>query len=222
MEKLVMAWSGGKDSAVALEALQRDPAYEVVGLLTTITGEYERISMHGVRVALLEAQAEALGLALHKVTIPSKCSNEVYEQAMGKAVADCEAQGVTAMGFGDLFLEDIRAYRERMLLPTGIRPVFPLWLRETGQLARDMMAAGFQATLCCIDPQKLGPEFVGRSYDPELLAGLPDGVDPCGEYGEFHTLVCNAPNFSKPVGITLGDVVERDGFWFCDLLPAGE
>jgi uncharacterized protein (TIGR00290 family) len=220
--KLVMAWSGGKDSAAALDVLQRGSDYEVVGLLTTITGEYERISMHGVRVVLLEAQARALGLELHKVVIPSKCNNEIYEQAMGEAVARCEAQGVTAMGFGDLFLEDIREYRERMLQPTGIEPVFPIWGRETGQLAREVMDAGFRATLCCVDPRALDGRFVGRAYDPALLEDLPSGVDPCGENGEFHTLVHDAPNFREPLRITHGDVVEREGFWFCDLMPAGD
>ena len=218
--KLVMGWSGGKDSAVALWRLQRNPAYQVTGLLTTVTQGYERISMHGVRTALLEAQAEALGLALHKVMIPPQSSNDTYEQAMGKAIGELEKDGVTAMGFGDLFLRDIRAYRERMLKPTRISPVFPIWGRETGRLAREIMAAGFRAILCCVDPRALGADFAGRAYDPELLADLPASVDPCGENGEFHTFVHDGPNFRAPIPCESGERVERGGFWFCDLIPS--
>ncbi|MCH7478880.1 MAG: adenine nucleotide alpha hydrolase [SAR324 cluster bacterium] len=214
-----MAWSGGKDSAEALWRLQKDPAYEVAGLLTTVTETYQRISMHGVRVALLEAQAAALGLPLHKVMIPTQCSNADYEAKMGAAIAALLEQGVAAMGFGDLFLEDIRAYRERMLAPTGMQPLFPIWGEPTAALARAIVAAGFRATLCCVDPRALAPEFAGRSYDASLLEDLPRGVDPCGENGEFHTFVFDGPNFSCPVALLPGERVEREGFWFFDLVP---
>ena len=217
--KVIMAWSGGKDSAEALWRLQKDPSYEVAGLLTTVTETYQRISMHGVRVALLEAQAAALGLPLFQVLIPTQCSNADYEAKMGAAIAPLLEQGVTAMGFGDLFLEDIRAYRERMLAPTGLQPLFPIWGEPTAALARAIVAAGFRATLCCVDPRALAPEYAGRSYDTSLLEELPASVDPCGENGEFHTFVFDGPNFSRPVAVLPGERVEREGFWFFDLVP---
>lgn len=219
--RTVMAWSGGKDSAAALWRLQDDPAYAVTGLLTTVTAGYDRISMHGVRVSLLEAQAEALGLALHKVTIPPGASNDAYEAAMGEVVAALRAEGVEAVAFGDLYLEDIRAYREKMMAPTGLRTVYPIWGEDTAALAREVIGAGFRATLCCIDPRALAPAFAGRSYDLALLDELPPGVDPCGENGEFHTFVSDGPNFARPVPLTVGERVERDGFWFNELLPGG-
>ena len=217
--KLVMCWSGGKDSALALHRLQQEGRYEVVGLLTTVTRGWDRISMHGVRDELLTAQAEALGLPLHRVWIPKACINAEYQSAMGLAIDRLKAQGVSAMGFGDLFLEDIRRYREAQLAPTGVEPVFPLWGQDTQALARLLIAEGFRAKLCCIDPRHVPPEWVGREYDAALLKELPAGVDPCGENGEFHSFVYAAPNFRAPIPLTVGERVERDGFWFVDLLP---
>jgi uncharacterized protein (TIGR00290 family) len=212
-----MAWSGGKDSAVALHRLQRDPRHDVRGLLTTVTEGYDRISMHGVRDALLEAQAQALGLPLYRVWIPPRCSNAAYEAAMEAAISQLKAAGVKAIGFGDLYLQDIRRYREAMLAPTGLTPVFPLWGADTHALARDVVTMGYGVTLCCVDPKALPPEFAGRAYDHALLDELPPGVDPCGENGEFHTFVHAAPNFRAPISITVGERTEREGFWFCDL-----
>lgn len=220
--RLVMSWSGGKDSAVALWRLQQDPAWSVEGLLTTVSEAYGRISMHGVRESLLQAQARALGLRLHAVRLPAPCSNADYEARMGATVGALLAGGVEAFGFGDLFLADIRAYRERQFAEAGGRPVFPIWGADTGALARDMVAAGFRATLCCVDPRQLDPGFAGRGYDAALLADLPPGVDPCGERGEFHTFVHGGPNFRQPVPVRTGETVQRDGFVYTDLLPADD
>jgi uncharacterized protein (TIGR00290 family) len=214
-----MAWSGGKDGAVALWRLQQTSRFEVVGLLTTLTTGYDRISMHGVREALLEAQAESLGLKLYPVRIPPKCSNEVYEAEMYRVVETLREEGVEAVGFGDLFLEDVRAYREKMLAPTGLEPLFPIWGEDTSKLSRFVIDGGFEAILTCVDPRALSPDFVGRAYDETLLADLPDDVDPCGENGEFHTFVHNAPNFRQGIPTVVGERVERDGFFFADLLP---
>ncbi len=218
--KAVVAWSGGKDSAVALWRLQRDPRLDVVGLLTTLTSGYDRISMQGVRRTLLEAQAQTLGLKVYPVWIPPRCSNQVYEAEMSRVVDAIQRQGVQAVAFGDVFLEDVRAYRERMLAPTGLRPLFPMWGEDTHALARWFIANAFRATLTCVDPRLLSPDFVGRAYDATLLAELSPEVDPCGENGEFHTFVHDAPNFRQPIPITVGERVERDGFFFADLLPA--
>lgn len=214
-----MAWSSGKDSAVALWRLQRDTGVEVVGLLTTLTAGYDRISMHGVRQALLEAQAEALGLNVYPVWIPPNANNEVYEERMSQAVETLLGDGVTAVGFGDLFLEDVRAYRERMLAQTGLKPLFPIWGEDTRELSRWVVANGFRSILTCVDPRTMPPQFVGRAYDEALLADLPVGVDPCGENGEFHTFVHDAPNFRHEIAVTVGETVEREGFWFADLTP---
>jgi uncharacterized protein (TIGR00290 family) len=218
--KVVVAWSGGKDSAVALWRLQRDPRLDVVGLLTTITSGYDRISMQGVRRVLLEAQAETLGLRVYPVWIPPRCSNRVYETEMSRVVGTIQRQGIQAVAFGDVFLEDVRAYRERMLAPTGLQPLFPMWGEDTRALSRWFIANGFRATLTCVDPRVLSPDFVGRAYDEALLADLPPQVDPCGENGEFHTFVHAAPNFRRSIPVTVGERVERDGFFFADLLPA--
>lgn len=220
--KAVMAWSGGKDSAVALWRLQQDPKFQVVGLLTTLTAGYDRVSMSGVRESLLGAQAEALGLKAHRVWIPPQCSNQTYEAEMFRAVEGLEREGVKAIGFGDLFLEDVRAYREKMLAPTGLRPLFPIWGEDTRTLSRWAIASGFQATLVCVDPRALSPDFAGRAYDETLLAELPARVDPCGENGEFHTFVHGAPNFRQAIPVVAGARVEREGFIFADLLPAGD
>jgi uncharacterized protein (TIGR00290 family) len=215
-----VAWSTGKDSAFALETVRRSGAVEVVGLLTTITRAFGRVSMHGVRETLLEAQADRLGLPLERVEIPSPCPNEVYEREMGRTVERLHAQGVEHIVFGDLFLEDIRTYREQRLAGTGISPIFPLWGRPTAQLAREMISGGLRATVVCVDPRQLAPRFAGREFDDEFLAELPEGVDPCGERGEFHTFVHAMPSFRSPIGVNVGVVVERDGFVFADLLPA--
>ncbi len=215
-----MAWSSGKDSAVALWRLQQEAHFEVVGLLTTLTTGYERISMHGVRQELLEAQAEALGLKIYPVWIPPNSSNQVYEAEMSRAVETLQRDGVKAVGFGDLFLEDVRGYREKMLAPTALQPLFPVWGENTDKLSRWLVANGFKATLTCVDPKALSPDFAGRAYDEVLLDELPTEVDPCGENGEFHTFVHDAPNFRQAIPVVVGERVERDGFFFADLLPA--
>ena len=214
-----VSWSSGKDSTLALAEARRDPDLEVVGLLTTVNEDADRVAMHAVRRELLEAQAAAVALPLHVVGIPQACRNETYEQRMGAAVATALADGVEAMVFGDLHLADVRRYREQMLAPTGIAPVFPLWGRPTAELAGEMLDRGVRATLTCIDPRQLDPVLVGRPYDRALLEALPPSVDPCGENGEFHTFVHDGPGFAHPVVVSAGEVVERDGFVFADLLP---
>ncbi len=213
-----MSWSSGKDSALALHEIQRSGDVEVVGILTTITAEFGRVSMHGVRESLLDQQADALGLRCWKVLIPAPCPNEVYEREMARVLGELQGLGVTAVAFGDLFLEDIRRYRETRLAEVGLRGIFPLWARKTDALAREMIDVGIRATLTCVDPRKLDRSFAGRSFDAALLEDLPDGVDPCGENGEFHTFASAAPMFSRPIRIEVGEVVERDGFVFADLL----
>ena len=212
-----MSWSSGKDSAFALQAINQDPNVDVVGLLVTLNAEADRVAMHAVRRELVEAQADRLGLPLHVVEIPSPCPNEVYEAQMEAAMASAVAGGIQHVVFGDLFLADVRAYREAALAGTGIVPLFPLWKRPTETLAQHMVASGVRAVLTCVDPRQLAPEFVGRSFDGDLLAELPPGVDPCGERGEFHTFVWDAPPFRSPIDIEVGQVVERDGFVFCDV-----
>jgi len=220
--KVLMAWSGGKDSAAALRRLQQDPAYEVTGLITSLTTRFNRVQMHGVRRVLLEAQADSLGLPLTEVWLEPQADNAAYEEEMGAAMAKEAGKGIQAVAFGDLFLEDIRAYRERLLAPLGLQPLFPLWGENTTHLARDMVESGFKATLTCIDPKALDPDFAGRSFDKALLADLPQGVDPCGENGEFHTFVHDAPNFRYPLRTMMGVKVERMGFFFADLLPVAQ
>jgi uncharacterized protein (TIGR00290 family) len=220
LPKALVAWSSGKDSAWALHEVLRAGEVEVVGLLTTVTHEFARVSMHAVREALLDRQAEALGLPCHKVRIPWPCPNERYESEMARALAEARAAGVTCVVFGDLFLTDVRAYREAKMAGTGIEPLFPLWGRDTTLLARDMLAAGIEATLTCIDPRRLDRSFAGRTFDEALLAALPAGVDPCGENGEFHTFVSAGPMFRAPLEVVVGEVVEREGFVFADVLPA--
>jgi diphthamide synthase (EF-2-diphthine--ammonia ligase) len=205
---------------VALWRLQQDQRFDVVGLLTTLTSGYDRISMQGVRRVLLEAQAKTLGLKVYPVWIPPRCSNEAYETEMSHAVETLQGEGVGAVAFGDVFLEDVRAYREKMLAPTEFQPLFPNWGEDTSALSRWVIASGFRATLTCVDPRALSPNFAGRAYDEALLAEMPASVDPCGENGEFHTFVHQAPNFRRAIPITVGERVERDGFFFADLLPA--
>lgn len=215
--RAVVSWSSGKDAAYALHEVRVAGALEVVGLLTTVTETYGRVSMHGVRETVLEAQARAAGLPLYKVPIPSPCPNEVYERAMGAMTERLRRQGVQRIVFGDLFLEDIRRYREEKLRGTGIDAVFPLWGRPTRALAEEMIAAGVRARIVALDPRQLSAEFAGRSFDRPLLAEFPAGVDPCGERGEFHTCVTDGPMFSQAIPVTPGDVVHRDGFVFADL-----
>ena len=215
-----LAWSGGKDSALALWAL-RERGRAPGALLTTVTADFDRVSMHGVRRSLLRAQAAATGLGLVEVEIPAACTNEEYERRMGAALASPELAGVEEMAFGDLFLEDIRAYRETRLAAAGRRACFPLWGVDTGELARRFVAAGFRAILVCVDPRALDPAFAGRDYDERLLADLPAGVDPCGENGEFHTFATAGPVFERPIDCLRGEVVEREGFVFCDLVDEG-
>jgi uncharacterized protein (TIGR00290 family) len=215
-EKAWLSWSSGKDSAWALHVLRAARELSVVGLLTTVNQHFDRVAMHAVRTELLRAQAEAAGLPLLEVNIPFPCSNEQYEAAMASAVATARAQGVTVMAFGDLFLEDIRAYRVEKLAGTGLRPHFPLWGLPTDALARSMIEGGLQARLTCVDPRQLPAKLAGRAFDAELLRELPAGVDPCGERGEFHTFAHAGPMFERPVALTAGEVVERDGFVFAD------
>lgn len=218
VEKAFLSWSSGKDSAWTLHVARQNPEIEIVGLLTTINQAFERVAMHAVRTELLRAQARAAGLPLVEVNIPWPCSNADYEAAMGRAVADIKSSGVTAMLFGDLFLEDVRAYREQKLAGTGIRPIFPLWGTPTDELSRRMIDGGLEARLTCIDPRQVPRELCGRAYDAQLLRDLPPGADPCGERGEFHTFTHAGPMFQSRVPIELGEVVERDGFVFADLL----
>ncbi len=220
--KALVAWSSGKDSAWALHEVRRAGDVEVVGLLTTVTSEFQRVSMHAVREVLLDGQAEAVGLPCHKVRIPWPCPNDRYESEMASALAEARARGVSRVVFGDLFLADVRAYREAMMAGSGIEPLFPLWGRDTTQLAADMLAAGLRATLTCVDPRCLDRSFAGRRFDLALLKALPAGVDPCGERGEFHTFVSAGPMVRHPVDVVVGEVVEREGFVFADMLPAGE
>ncbi len=220
---ILLAWSGGKDSTLALDRLRQDDRYEVVALLTTITREYDRVSMHGVRRSLLEAQAAALGYPLVPVFIPANASNQAYEAAMQETLTLYRARGVQAVAFGDIFLADIRRYREERLAAVGLRGLFPLWDQDTRQLAAEFLARGFRAVICCVDSQALDGRLVGREFDAAFLADLPPGVDPCGENGEFHSFVYAGPLFRWPVALRRGAVVVREQrFVYCDLLPAGD
>ncbi len=214
-----VSWSSGKDSAWALHRALSDPSLEVRGLLTTVTAAFDRVSMHGVRRRLLETQARRLHLRVHTVELPWPCPNPAYEAAFARALACATGQGITAIVFGDLFLEDVRAYRERLLAPTPLAPCFPLWGHDTAKLAQEMLRGGLRARITCLDPGALDPSFAGRSWDAALLRDLPAAVDPCGERGEFHTFVTDSPDFTRPVDVEPGERVLRDGFWFADLLP---
>jgi uncharacterized protein (TIGR00290 family) len=217
-----MSWSSGKDSTAALHTVRTTGEVEVVGLLTTVNTTADRVAMHAVRRSLLEAQADALGLPLHVIELPWPCPNEIYEGRMRTAVTDARESGVEYMVFGDLFLEDIRAYREQSLKGSGITPLFPLWQRPTDQLARDMLALGVRAVITCVDPAQAPRSMAGRWYDERLLAELPSKVDPCGENGEFHTFVVSGPGFSRALNVTVGEIVERDGFVFADVVPTDD
>ncbi|MBO4222926.1 adenine nucleotide alpha hydrolase [Bradyrhizobium neotropicale] len=218
--KALISWSSGKDSAFALHEVMQAGEFEVVGALTTVTETLERVAIHGVRQQILCAQCEAAGLPQRIVPIPQPCPNDVYEARMGEAVAQAVAEGITHVIFGDLFLADIRAYREQKLVGTGITPIFPLWERPTPALAQVMIASGLEAYLATVDLKRLPAEFAGRRFDAQLLADLPDGVDPCGENGEFHTCVVAGPMFSHRIAVSAGERVERDGYAYCDLVIA--
>ncbi|MBU1670322.1 MAG: diphthine--ammonia ligase [Actinobacteria bacterium] len=219
MKKAIVAWSGGKDSALALHRIAREDRLGVEGLLTTVTASYDRITMHGVRKLLLERQAESLGLPLLLAEIPAECSDEVYDRVMGAALEEASARGVETVVFGDVFLEDVRRYREERLARVSMEPVFPLWGSDTGALAREFIDLGFRALLSCVDSEALDGSFAGREYDHDLLADLPPGVDPCGENGEFHTFVWDGPGFARPLSIVRGEVVVREArFHFQDLM----
>ena len=214
MKRVLLSWSSGKDSAWALHVLRQDPDVELVGLLTTFNETANRVAMHAVRREIVDAQAKAAGLPLWPVHIPSPCPNEIYEERMSAAMDDARAKGVTHVAFGDLFLEDVRRYREERLAPTGIGAIFPLWGRPTPELAREMIDGGLRATITCVDPKQLDRSFAGRQFEE---ASFPTGVDPCGERGEFHSCATAGPMFSAPIATETGDVVERDGFVFCDV-----
>ena len=219
-ERVVMSWSGGKDSAMALHELLRGGEHEVVALLTSVSEEFRRISHHGVRESLLDEQAKAIGLPLRKVYLPSSenggCTNDVYEAIMAKEMAACRDKGIFTIGFGDLFLEDLRAWREANLARSGMVGIFPIWKRETAKLARDVIALGFEAYLSSVE-ERVGAGFAGRQYDETLLRDLPAGVDPCGENGEFHSFVFDGPIFRAPVPVEVGETVLRAGMYYADL-----
>jgi uncharacterized protein (TIGR00290 family) len=221
-EPILFCWSGGKDSAMALHAVFQREDLQVVSLLTTVTEGYERISMHGVRRELLLRQAESIGLPLHEVRIPPQCGNPLYEARMEEALRVHYANGVRTVAFGDIFLEDLRAYRESNLARLNMTAIFPIWKRDTRELARDFQSAGFRAIAVCINPKLLDRSFAGRQLDESFFRDLPPGVDPCGENGEFHTFVFAGPVFKKEVPFRVGEVVDRDAFVFCDLLPLEE
>ena len=219
MTKVALSWSSGKDSAWTLHLLRERPDLRLTALITTFNSEADRVAMHAVRRALVEAQAERTGIALWAVELPWPCSNLEYEDRMRAVWQRATAEGVRAVAFGDLFLQDVRDYRVQQLQGSGLEPLFPIWHIPTQQLGRAMIAAGVKAKITCVDPSKLAKTFAGREYDLSLLNALPSGVDPCGENGEFHTFVYDAPVFSCPIVVRAGEVVERDGFVFADLLP---
>lgn len=217
--KAILSWSSGKDSAYSLFTIVKENQFEIVELLTTVTDTFNRVSMHGVREELLEAQADSLGLPLHKIRIPSPCPNEVYETKMTEYLKTRRAKGIQHIIFGDLFLADLRQYREQRLAELNMEGVFPLWLHDTQDLAKKMIQDGFEAVLTCVDLKKLPKEFAGRKFDHSLLADLPAGIDPCGENGEFHSFVYGGPIFNKKIPIRVGETVEREGYAFADVLP---
>ncbi|MFQ6024802.1 MAG: ATP-binding protein [Acidiferrobacterales bacterium] len=219
MTKALIFWSSGKDSAYALHLLRREGGVDVAGLLTTVNRPAKRVAVHAVPESLLTTQVEACGLPVRRVSIPDPCPNDAYEAAVGEVLEEAKGAGISAVVFGDLFLEDIRTYRESLLAGSGIEPLFPLWGRDTHQLAAEMVAAGLRARLTCIDPKVLPPSFAGRVFDASLLADLPAGVDPCGENGEFHTFAYAGPMFRQAIAVRLGEVAERDGFVYADVLP---
>ncbi len=216
MKRVLISWSSGKDCAWALHLLRQQPDIEIVGLLTTINAEFDRVAMHGTRRTILEAQAAAAGLPLWKVPLPWPCSNDDYEQRMAEVCTRAIRERIDAIAFGDLFLRDVRAYREKQLQNTGIEPLFPLWDIPTPELARSMIAGGLRATLVCVDSKQLDPTFAGREFEFDLLEELPPNIDPCGERGEFHSCVYDGPMFSHPIPLEPGEIVDRDGFIYAD------
>ena len=220
--KTLLSWSSGKDSAWSLHVLKTGREVEVVGLLTTVNEVHSRVAMHAVRVELLEVQAKAVGLPLWKIPIPSPCSNAEYEAAMLAAIERAKREGIGRIAFGDLFLEDIRRYREERLRETGVAPIFPIWAMPTRELAYEMVQSGLRARVTCVDPKQLPESFAGREFDAKFLADLPPNVDPCGEKGEFHTFAYDGPMFERPVPVKSGEIVKRDGFVFADLLLTGK
>jgi uncharacterized protein (TIGR00290 family) len=216
-KKALVSWSSGKDSAWMLHRMRESGEYEIAGLLTTMNAAFDRVAMHGTRRALLEAQANAAGVPLRTVPLPWPCSNEQYEAAMGEACAKAVAEGIEVIAFGDLFLEDVRRYREEKLAESGLTPVFPLWGLPTDALVREMLASGLRARIVCVDPQKLPKEFAGRDLDEAVLAAMPADVDPCAERGEFHTMAYAGPMFRAAIPVESGEVIERDGFVFADV-----
>lgn len=223
LARVLLSWSSGKDSAWALHILRRQSNIDVVGLLTTFNEAVDRVAMHAVRRSLVAVQAEAVGLPLWPVMLPWPCTNVDYENRMAAALAQAREAGITHVAFGDLFLEDVRAYREKQLDGTGLTPLFPIWHPSggTAALAQEMVESGVEAVLTCVDPGQLDPSFVGRTYDAGLVEELPEGVDPCGERGEFHTFCYAGPMYREKVRIQTGEHVHRDGFWFADVLPQG-
>jgi uncharacterized protein (TIGR00290 family) len=219
VKKTLLSWSSGKDSAWTLQVLRQNPDVEVVGLLSTINQHFGRVAMHGTRVELLRAQAEATGLPLWEIPLPWPCSNDEYERAMSGTCQRALSEEIDAIAFGDLFLEDVRRYRQERLRGTGIEPLFPLWLKDTYQLLEEMFSGGLKARIVCVDPSKLAPDFTGRDLS-EVWRDFPASVDPCGENGEFHTFVYDGPMFSRPISIESGETVTRDGFVYADVLPA--
>jgi uncharacterized protein (TIGR00290 family) len=219
LKKILFGWSGGKDSALALHEIRQNGDYEVVSLLTTITEDYDRISMHGVRRSLLERQAASVGIPLHEVCIPKECSNEIYAAKMAKALNHFKKQGVETVAFGDIFLEDVRDYRLGNLSQLNMEGLFPVWGRDTTEMARTFIALGFKSIVTCIDTRVLDKKFLGRQINEDFIAGLPDGIDPCGENGEFHSFVYDGPIFKEPIACRRGEMVLRGDFYFCDLIP---
>ena len=218
-KRVFLSWSSGKDSAWTLYNLQQDPDVEILGLVTTVNQKHQRVAMHGVREQLLQQQADAANLPLHSLHIPSPCSNQQYEDVMKNFLQVMLDNKIDSMAFGDLYLEDIRQYREKQLENTGIMPMFPLWQKPTQQLAREMIDAGLKATITCVDPAKLPADFAGRAFDHDFLDDLPKGVDPCGENGEFHSCVYDGPMFKQAIQVENGEIVKRDEFIFADLIP---
>lgn len=219
MKRVLVSWSSGKDCAWALHLLRLQSGIEIAGLLTTINSEFDRVAMHGTRRTVVEAQATAAGLPLWSIPLPWPCTNEIYEQRMADACRRAVDEKIDAIAFGDLFLGDVRGYRERQLAPTGLEPLFPLWDIPTAGLARDMIAGGLRAKLVCVDSRQLAPMFAGREFDVALLHDLPSGVDPCGENGEFHSCVYDGPMFHQSIGLEADEIVNREGFVYADFRP---